>query len=74
MRPKERLLNALFLAVARCGGRPKVRGDRALEISLTVHQTTVVLTLDRPKLGRRGSDGDDSREESTLRVPVANSI
>ncbi|MGY8704599.1 hypothetical protein RAD16_02490 [Bradyrhizobium sp. 18BD] len=50
-----RLLNALFLAVARCGGKPEVRGHEAREITITVHQTAVFLTLDRPKVTRRGT-------------------
>ncbi|MCS3896284.1 hypothetical protein M2171_005417 [Bradyrhizobium japonicum USDA 38] len=49
-----RLLNALFLAVARCGGKPEVRGHEAREITITVHETAVFLTLDRPKATRRG--------------------
>ncbi|ODM71380.1 hypothetical protein A6X20_30290 [Bradyrhizobium elkanii] len=50
-----RLLNALFLAVARCGGKPEVRGDQAREISIMVHQTTIALSLDRPKVSGRKS-------------------
>jgi hypothetical protein len=48
-----RLLNALFLAVAR--GKPEVRGNEAREITITVHQTAVFLTVDRPKVTRRGA-------------------
>lgn len=50
-----RLLNALFLAVARCGGKAEVRGAEAREITITVHQTAVFFTLDRPKVTRRGA-------------------
>lgn len=50
-----RLLNALFLAVARCGGKPEVMGHEAREITITVHQTVVFLTLDRPKVAKRGA-------------------
>ncbi|MCK1586315.1 hypothetical protein [Bradyrhizobium sp. 169] len=50
-----RLLNALFLAVARCGGKAEVRGPEAREVTITVHQTAVFLTLDRPKVTRRGA-------------------
>lgn len=49
-----RLLNALFLAVSRCGGKPEVRGHEAREITITVHQTAIFLTLDRPKVTKRG--------------------
>jgi hypothetical protein len=48
-----RFLNALFLAVARCGGKPEVRGREAREISIVIHQTGVALSLDRPPAGRR---------------------
>jgi hypothetical protein len=48
-----RFLNALFLALARCGGKPEVRGREAREISVAVHQTRVALALDRPPAGRR---------------------
>lgn len=50
-----RLLNALSLAVARCGGKPEVKGHEAREITITVHQTAVFLMLDRPKVTRRGA-------------------
>lgn len=50
-----RLLNALFLAVARCGGKAEVRGPEAREITITVHQTAVFLTLDRPKIAKRSA-------------------
>lgn len=56
-----RLLNALFLAVARCGGRPEVRGQEAREISITVHQTRVAISLDRPPVVQRNSRGSVSQ-------------
>ncbi|NEU96926.1 hypothetical protein [Bradyrhizobium uaiense] len=59
-----RLLNALFLAVARCGGKPEVRGDQAREISITVHQTRIALSFDRPKVSGRRSDADSSSSGS----------
>jgi hypothetical protein len=48
-----RFLNALLLAVARCGGKAWIGGREAREISITVHQTVVALLLDRPPAGRR---------------------
>jgi hypothetical protein len=48
-----RFLNALLLAVARCSGKPQVGGRDAREISVTVHQTSVALSLDRPLAGHR---------------------
>jgi hypothetical protein len=50
-----RVLNALLLAVARCGGKPWIGGTEAREISITVHQTSVALSLDRPPAGRRNA-------------------
>jgi hypothetical protein len=50
-----RLLNALFLAVARCGGRAELRGPEAREIIILIHQTSVAVSLDR-RLTRRGKD------------------
>lgn len=52
-----RFLNSLFLAVARCGGKPEVSTREALRISLKVHHATVFIKLDRatsPKTNRRG--------------------
>jgi hypothetical protein len=40
-----RVLNALLLAVARCGGKPWIGGREAREISITVHQTSVACHL-----------------------------
>jgi hypothetical protein len=48
-----RVVNALFLAVARCGGKPWTGGREARDIRITVHQTCVTLSLDRPPEGRR---------------------
>jgi hypothetical protein len=48
-----RFLNALFLAVARCGGKPVIEGRGARDISVTIHQTRVAVSLDRPPTGRR---------------------
>ena len=43
----------MFLALAKSGGKPEVRGREAREISVAVHQTQVALALDRPAAGRR---------------------
>jgi len=43
---------ALFLAVARCGGRAEVRGREAREIRITIYQTSVSVSLDQPTKGR----------------------
>lgn len=47
-----RFLNALFLAVARCGGTAEVRGREAREIYIRIHQTSVPVSLDRPPQAR----------------------
>jgi len=50
-------LNSLFLAVAKCGGKPEVGTREGLRISLTVHHEIVFIKLDRatsPKTNRRG--------------------
>jgi hypothetical protein len=52
-----RFLNALFLAVARWGGKPDVRGREARELSITIHQIRVAVLLDRPPKARgKGTD------------------
>jgi hypothetical protein len=55
-----RVLNALFLALARCGGKAEVRGHEARDITVTIHQTAMSLALDRPKQARRVSGQEDS--------------
>ncbi len=52
-----RLLNALLLAVARCGGKAEVRGHEAREI---IHRTRVSVTLDRPTKGRGKTTNQDA--------------
>jgi hypothetical protein len=52
-----RFLNALLLAVARCGGRPEVNGREAREIRINIHQTSVAVSLDRPPAGRTKAGG-----------------
>jgi hypothetical protein len=38
-----RVLNALFLVLARCGGKSEVRGHDARQITVTIHQTAIFL-------------------------------
>jgi hypothetical protein len=40
------------VVITRCGGKPVVSGREALEISLTIHQTGVPVSLERPRTGR----------------------
>jgi hypothetical protein len=48
-----RFLNTLFLAMARWGGKAEVRGREAREIRITIHQTSLSVSLDRPTQGER---------------------
>ena len=43
--------------MARCGGKPEVRGRKAREISITVHQTGLAISLDRPPATRGKNAG-----------------
>lgn len=66
-----RFLNSLFLAVARCGGKPEVSTREALRISLRVHHATVFIKLDRatsPKTNRLS--GATSKSEDALRFAI----
>ena len=48
-RRRLRILNGLFLAVARMNGRPEIRGHEARDISITFHRRAVSIALDRVK-------------------------
>jgi hypothetical protein len=51
-----RFLNSLFLAAAKCGGKPEVSTREAFRMSVKVHHATVFIKLDRatsPKTNRR---------------------
>jgi len=58
-----RVLNALLLALVRCGGKAEVRGHQARDITVTIHQTMMSLALDRPK-PKKGADQVDSSKDS----------
>lgn len=66
-----RFLNALFLAVARCGGRPEVTGREARDISIKVHQSRVAVSLDRPPAARSSSRGSNKEGAGTDRLRFA---
>lgn len=66
-----RILNALFLAVAKCGGRPEVNGREARNISIKVHQTRVAASLDRPPMGRSSSRGAKQEDAGIDRLRFA---
>jgi hypothetical protein len=52
-RRRLRILNSLFLAVARMNGKPSVYGRDAREIRISFFQQHIQLTLDRPKRSHR---------------------
>jgi hypothetical protein len=59
-----RFLNAIFIATAKCGGRPEVNGREAREIRMKIHQTSVSVSLDRSSAAQgkgtgQGRDGAD---------------
>jgi hypothetical protein len=52
-RRRLRILNSLFLAVARMNGKPSVYGHEAREIRISFFQQHLHLTLERPKRSHR---------------------
>lgn len=67
-----RVLNALLLALIRCGGKPEVRGHQARDIAVTIHQTMMSLALDRPK-PRKGvgqADHSTGSKSEPLRLTI----
>ncbi len=67
-----RFLNALFIATAKCGGKPEVRGHEAREISIRIHQTGVAVSLDRPPAGRTKAAGQGRDGPDQLRFAIVN--
>lgn len=72
-RRRLRLLNAVFLALARCGMKPSIKGREARELSVQVGDTYVSFTLDRvtkhPRSVRTGSAKDKPSAEK-LRLQI----
>ena len=70
-----RIMNALLLGVAKCGGKPNIHGKEAIEISLTVHQQNVPLKLLATSDTRRNNhyrnldDHHHAKEPLSLIVP-----
>jgi hypothetical protein len=58
-----RFLNALFLALARGDGKAEVRGREAREINITIHQTGLSISLDRPATRRGKGVGPDAGDQ-----------
>jgi hypothetical protein len=58
-RRRLRILNSLFLAAAKLGGKPTIRGREARDIHLTFHHQHVGLTLDLPKSRTARGRGPD---------------
>jgi len=65
-----RFLNALFIAAAKCGGRPEVNDREAREIHLKIHQTAVAVSLDRPPAGRTKASGQGRDGPEQLRFAI----
>ena len=61
------ILNSLFLAVARFGGKADVRGEKAREISVAFERRHVNLLHDRSPTGRR-SQGKSDPDGLTLSI------
>ncbi len=70
-----RILNALFLGVAKCGGKPSIQGKEAIEISISIHQQHVpfkllaTADLRRSNYHRNPDDHRLGKEPLTLIVP-----
>lgn len=69
-RRRLRILNGLFLAVARMGAKASTRGREAREIGITVGHQHVGLRLDRPSIQRRGRSvpADPSTDKLQLAI------
>lgn len=67
-----RILNGLFLAVAKAGGSPSVRGREAREITIGIGNQHVSLTLDRikPATGTRHARNAQSGNPDALRLEI----
>jgi len=66
-----RVLNALLLALARCGGKAEARGHEAREITVTIHQTSMFLALDRPKQARKSAQEDSGKASKSEPLRLA---
>jgi hypothetical protein len=70
-RRRLRLLNSLFLAAAKMGGKPTIRGREARDIHLSFRHQHVGLTLDRPKArGLRGQSFEKASGADRLRFAI----
>lgn len=65
-----RFLNAVFLAAARCGGKPQVGGRKGREISIVVHQNSMARSLDRSPAGRHKRAGGVGSGPDQLRFAI----
>jgi hypothetical protein len=73
-RRRLRLLNAMFLVLARCGMKPSVRGREARELSVQVGLTHVSFMLDRVTKRRQPARADSSQDKpppERLRLQIA---
>jgi hypothetical protein len=66
-----RILNCLFLAAAKIGGKPTIRGREARDIHVTFHHQHVGLALDPPESRTaRGRQSDRSSASDQLRLAI----
>ena len=70
-RRRMRILNSLFLASAKVGGKPTIRGREARDIHVTFHHQHVGLALDPPaSRTTRGRQSDRSSASDQLRLEI----
>lgn len=68
-RRRLRLVNAIFIALERCGMRPSLRGNDPAEFYVRVGEELVTFTLDHPKQRR-----DGYRPESEMDRPASDKL
>jgi hypothetical protein len=69
-RRRLRILNAMFLALERCGMKPSVRGREARTLSVQVGEQPVVFTLDcATKRSQPSSQDKPTSEQLRLKIP-----
>lgn len=66
-----KILNALFLGVAKCGGKPNIQGKEAIDISLAVHQQHVPLKLLATSDAKRKDSYRNTDDQHTAKEPLS---
>jgi hypothetical protein len=70
-RRRLRILNSLFLAVARMNGKPCIYGREAREIGISFFQQHLRLTLDKPKGSNRHAQVNTVTQSSETRLSLS---